>query len=125
MKSFLKMLAISGALAATAACHNGNVRALNDTLDQLNGYSVTYPDQQNTQYISDVEWTQGVKSGSGFHSMRNTGDELCFITIIYENDETEEVQLGAGKSLFRWHDLYNQPNNVSASCIGIGDIVGW
>ena len=114
----LNVLALSGLVGITlSGCSTGDLRAFNDAMSESNGYSVSYPDQSNTDRVGDIKWTTGVKNGSGFELIRNTGDDYCKVKVDYEDGSERTFNLDPGESTGRRYvSVYNQSENMSTLC---------
>ncbi len=100
-----------------AGCSSGSLRAFNDAMSERNGYKVTYPDQSRTKYVGDVRFTTGVKSGSGFVSLKNTGDDYCKVQLTYEDGSNRVYNLDPGESTGRSYvSVYNQVDSARTLC---------
>ena len=114
----LKILVVTGVTTLTAvSCSTGDLRAFNDAMSGSNGYTVTYPDQRDTEYVGDIKWTTGVKNNSGFEIIKNTGDDYCKIKVDYENGDDRIFRLDPGESTGSMYvSLYNQSEYMSTLC---------
>lgn len=114
----LNFLALSGLVSvAVSGCTTGDLRAFNDAMSESNGYTVSYPDQSDTDYVGDLRWTTGVKNGSGFELIRNTGDDYCKVKVDYEDGSDRTFDLEPGESTGRRYvSVYNQSVNMNTLC---------
>lgn len=114
----LNFLALSGLVSvAVSGCTTGDLRAFNDAMSESNGYTVSYPDQSDTDYVGDLRWTTGVKNGSGFELIKNTGDDYCKVKVDYEDGSDRTFDLEPGESTGRRYvSVYNQSVNMNTLC---------
>ena len=99
------------------ACTTGDLRAFNDAMSGSNGQTVTYPDQSDTDYVGDIKLVTGVKNGSGFLSLKNTGDDYCKVKVDFEDGSNRIYSLDPGESTGRTYvSIYNQEDNINTMC---------
>ena len=117
MKKLNQFFCIIVITLATTACSPGDLRAFNDAMSGSNGYEVTYPDQSDTDYVGDIKWITGVRSGSGFQRIINTGDDYCKVKVTYEDGDYDIYNLDPDKSLgSRYVSIYNQAEHMNTLC---------
>lgn len=118
MKNLPGNLAIGlAALFILSACSSGDLRLFSDALNNSNGRNVTYPDQSDTEYVGDIKWVTGVRNGSGFQKITNTGRDYCKVKVTFENGNDRIYKLGPGESTGREHmSIYNQADYMNTLC---------
>ena len=98
-------------------CSSGELRSFNDAMDEANGYTITYPNQSDVQYVGDVKWTVGIYNGSGYMDLKNTEDTYCKIKITFEDDSTRVYRLKAYESRNDiYMSIYNQAEYANSLC---------
>ncbi|MGJ8647810.1 MAG: hypothetical protein ACSHXJ_13005 [Marinomonas colpomeniae] len=98
-------------------CSAGDLRSLNDSLSEQNGYQVTYPDQSDTDYTGDIRWTTGVKNGQGFQDIKNIGEDYCKVRVEYEDGNYDYFDLDPGEgSGSNYMSIYNQSVSMRTLC---------
>ncbi len=117
MKSSLIYLMASLILVLMLGCTPGELRMLNDSLSEHNGYDVNYPDQSSIDYVGDIKWVVGVKNGEGFIYFENTGSEYCRVKVTYEDDSSRIYNLEPYEKTSRLYvSIYNQARGVRTLC---------
>lgn len=93
-------------------CSTGDLRAFNDAMN--NNY---YPDQRDVKYVGDVRWETGVRNGSGYQKIKNTGGNYCKAKVIFEDGTSRVYRLEPHKSLSSMYvSLYNQTKRMHTMC---------
>lgn len=114
----MKRLLFAGLLVLfLQGCSSGTLRAFNDALSEQNGYTVTYPDQSDTDYVGDIKWVTGVKNGDGFQRITNTGSDYCKVRVKFEDDSYRYFYLEPSESTGSMYvSIYNQETSMDTLC---------
>ncbi|MDM7861311.1 hypothetical protein QTP81_11960 [Alteromonas sp. ASW11-36] len=116
MRSFFIMLVLTS-IVSLQGCTTGELRALNDALAAQNGTPVYYPNQYDTSYVGDIEWTTGVWNGEGYQSIANTSRDYCKVRVRYEDDSYDFFYLDPGESTGDMYmSIYNQAEYMDTLC---------
>ena len=95
-----------------AGCSAGDLRAFDDAMN--NNY---YPDQSDVKYVGDVRWETGVRNGSGYEKIKNTGDKYCKVRVTLEDGSKRTYRLDPHESLGTHHmSIYNQSKHMQTLC---------
>ena len=104
-------------------CTTGELRAFNDAMSESSGYTVTYPDQVDTEYVGDIVWTTGVEYGEGYQEIYNSGDTFCKVRVEYEDDDYDIFNLDPGEGTGSMYmSLYNQSTYITTMCNTTSDV---
>ena len=107
-------------------CTAGDMRAFNDALATANGQSFYYPNNSETNYVGDVEWTTGVWNNEGYQIIDNTSDEYCKVRVKYENDSYDFFYMAPYESTDEvYTSIYNWPVEMETICGSSRDVFSY
>lgn len=90
--------------------------------DTLAG-NVTYPDQQDIDWIGDIKVITGVKNEAGYISLYNSGDQYCKVQVTFEDESTRIYKLEPDESIGRkYMSIYNQADHAETICGSTRDV---
>ena len=117
VKTVLFAINMTAVLLFLGGCSSGDLRSFNDAMSEQNGYTVSYPNQSDTDYVGDVRWISGVRNGSGFQSLKNTGEDYCKVKISFEDETTLTYNLDPGEYTGSMYmSFYTQSTYVNTLC---------
>lgn len=112
----LKLIGLAACCATLVGCNAGEMRMWNDALSAANGYTTTYPDQSQVEYVGDIRWESGVSYGEGYLKIKNTGNNYCRVRIKFEDGTYDYWNVDPGESYSSYVSLYNQDRNMQTLC---------
>lgn len=123
MLKYIKISILTISASFLFGCSSGDLRAFNDAMTEMDGHTVTYPDQSDVEWLDDIKWINGIKNGSAYTKVDNTGYDYCRVRLTFENDNTRIFNLAPKKSSGRVTvGIYNQAVYIETLCNTTSDV---